>query len=51
MDVSGKTVRTYVHTIEEMHKFSFGSDLRSGAYFAKVKQGEHVKVIKLVKLN
>ena len=46
-DISGKQV--YSKTIKPGEELSFGDELEAGVYLVKVKQGDRLKVVRLIK--
>jgi hypothetical protein len=51
LDVSGKTIGTFINRFATMKMLIPGRNLRAGTYFAEVTQGTNRHVVKLVKLN
>jgi hypothetical protein len=49
IDMNGKLINTF-NNLQSNRTVRFGNDLKKGAYFAEVVQGEERKVIKLIKL-
>ena len=49
MDNSGRLIKTFSN-LPANHTLRFGNEMKKGAYFAEVIQGEQRKIIKLVKM-